>query len=248
MHQKSNDEIIENLIQGHLYLTLSKLSSSSEADEYKPRKVISDEYFQVTKEQMPDDYVPTIPDNSIGEEKIDSNLKDKINNKLDKSFGKNLCNPNDCYLGYILDSSGNHRQASSGSYSTTGFIPIKQGQILRCNHSMIVSRNGLFDENKKVIMSSLVESINQQYLIGTEESAFAMFSFNSEDLSTLMVEEVESTGTESSEFEPYTEKYEICNVLGFKEEYNHPILTRQYPFFNKKWVVLLILSVRQVWS
>lgn len=234
----SNDEIIDALIQGHLYLTVSKLSSSSEADEYKPRKVISDEDFQVAKEQMPDDYVPTILDNSIGEEKIERNLKDKINNKLDKSFGKNLCNPNDCYLGYILDSSGNHRP-SFESYATTGFIPIKPGQILRCNQKYQISRNGLFDANKKVIMSSLVEANSQQYLVGSEESTFAMFSFGAQNLSTIMVEEVASIDTESSEFEPYTEKSEICNVTGFKEEYNHPILTRQYPFFNKKWVVFI---------
>ena len=234
----SNDEIIDALIQGHLYLTVSKLSSSSEADEYKPRKVISDEDFQVAKEQMPDDYVPTILDNSIGEEKIERNLKDKINNKLDKSFGKNLCNPNECYLGYILDERGNHRP-SFEDYATTGFIPIKAGQILRCNQKYQVSKNGLFDANKQVIMSSLVDATIQQYLVGTEESAFAMFSFQTKNLSTLMVEEVASIDDGSSDFEPYTDKSEICNILGFKEEYNHPLLTRQYPFFNKKWVVFI---------
>ena len=121
-------------------------------------------------------------------------------------------------------------------YALTGLIPIKNGQILRCNENYFVSYNGLYDKNRQIIKSSLVQASNQQYLIGTEESVFAQFSFGVGKLSTLMVEEVASIEDLSSEYEPYTEKEKILDVQGFNEQVNHPMLTKQFSFFNKTWM------------
>lgn len=228
----SNEEIRNDLLGRKSYVSLSNLGSN--ADVYKGRKIITDKYFQVTNEQMPKDYEPNFKNNSIAEEKLTTVLQDKINNKLNKSIGKNLCMHEECLLNQYMNDQG--KIISADGYALTGLIPIRNGQILRCNQQYIVSYNGLYDKNRQIIKSSLVQASSQQYLVGTEESAFAQFSFGVDKLSTLMVEEVDSIEGVSSEYEPYTEKNKILNVLGFNEEINHPMLTKQFSFFNKTWM------------
>ena len=228
----NNEEIRNDLLGRKSYVSLSNLGSN--ADVYKGRKIISDKDFQVTNEQMPKDYEPNFKNNSIEEEKLTTVLQDKINNKLGKSVGKNLCIHEGCLLNQYLNDQGKITPADG--YALTGLIPIRDGQILRCNEKYQVSCNGLYDANKQIIKSSLVKANAQQYLVGTEESAFAQFSFGANKLSTLMVEEVDSIEDLSTEYEPYTDKNDILSVLGFKEEINHPMLTKQFPFFNKTWM------------
>lgn len=228
----TNEEIKSDLLGKKTYVALSNLGSN--ADVYQGRKIITDKNFQVTNEQMPKDYEPNFKNNSIAEEKLTIELQDKINNKLDKSIGKNLCIHEECLLDKYMNGSG--QIISASGYALTGLIPIKNGQILRCNEKYQVSYNGLYDKNRQVIKSSLVQASNQQYLIGTEESVFAQFSFGVGKLSTLMVEEVASIEDLSSEYEPYTEKEKILDVQGFNEQVNHPMLTKQFSFFNKTWM------------
>lgn len=227
-----NDEIKSDLLSKKNYVALSKLGSN--ADVYQGRKIITEKDFQLTSEQMPSDYVPTIGNGTITKEKLEASILEEIDYKLNKSIGKNLCMHEECLLNQYMNNQG--KIISADGYALTGLIPIRNGQILRCNQQYIVSYNGLYDKNRQIIKSSLVQASGQQYLVGTEESAFAQFSFGVDKLSTLMVEEVDSIEDVSTEYEPYTDKNKILNVLGFNEEINHPMLTKQFPFFNKTWM------------
>ena len=230
--KQSNEEIIEYLIENKSYVSLSNLGNN--ADEYKGRKIITDNDFKVTVEQMPDDYIPLIEDNSVGEAKLERELSSKINHKLDKMTGKNLCRKDECLFDKYMNSQGVIMSASG--YALTGLIPIKNGQILRCNQKYQVSYNGLYDNNKQIIKSSLVQADKQQYLIGTEKSAYAQFSFGKGKQATVMVEEVDTVDEVSTEYEPYTDTREILGILGISEEINHPLLTKTFSFFNRTWV------------
>lgn len=228
----TSEEIKSDLLAKKNYVALSKLGSN--ADVYQGRKIITEKDFQLTSEQMPSDYVPTIGNGTITKEKLEASILEEIDYKLNKSIGKNLCMHEECLLNQYMNDQG--KIISADGYALTGLIPIRNGQILRCNQQYIVSYNGLYDKNRQIIKSSLVQASGQQYLVGTEESAFAQFSFGVDKLSTLMVEEVDSIEDVSSEYEPYTDKNKILNVLGFNEEINHPMLTKQFSFFNKTWM------------
>lgn len=228
----TNEEIRSFLTLNKSYIALSNLGSG--ADIYRGRKVITEKDFQLTSEQMPSDYVPIIGNGTITKEKLEASILEEIDYKLNKSIGKNLCMHEECLLNQYMNNQG--KIISADGYALTGLIPIKNGKILRCNEKYQVSYNGLYDKNRQVIKSSLVQANNQQYLVGTEESAFAQFSFGVDKLSTLMVEEVDSIEGVNTEYEPYTDKNKILNVLGFNEEINHPMLTKQFPFFNKTWM------------
>lgn len=228
----TSEEIKSDLLAKKNYVALSKLGPN--ADVYQGRKIITEKDFQLTSEQMPSDYVPTIGNGTITKEKLEASILEEIDYKLNKSIGKNLCMHEECLLNQYMNDQG--KIISADGYALTGLIPIRNGQILRCNQQYIVSYNGLYDKNRQIIKSSLVQASGQQYLVGTEESAFAQFSFGVDKLSTLMVEEVDSIEDVSSEYEPYTDKNKILNVLGFNEEINHPMLTKQFSFFNKTWM------------
>jgi len=124
--------------------------------------------------------------------------------KVNILSGKNTADPldPDYKAGFYLNYDCAPQSIEWDYLFVTGFIPIKPGQILKCNSTSDSSAlyNGLFNSAKQPILK--VQLSSSKAITGTVAGCYARFTFYGRSDANYMVEEIQSGGA-STAFEPY---------------------------------------------
>ena len=204
--------------------------------------------FRITNDQLPfplsipANSIPTLAviDNAITTEKLSLGVQTSITEKIKGSQGKNLFDITKATTGQYINEQGLITLFPvDPGYSTSGFIQISNGQILKCNSVHGYANIALYDANYAVISGSVVSTNSQSYIIGTSASTYARFTINNDANTKFMVAiQIESVATISSlstEFEPFQNVDEIVKPYSFEDSRLHPVLKSIFPYYGLKW-------------
>jgi lysophospholipase L1-like esterase len=243
----SQQAIIDSILAMKFILIKGNTYNVVQYDTYNAVYEIVNVNYKINNSQVPSDFV--VPDNSIETVKIKNKnitgiklsdaVNSSINSRITGVIGKNKANSAELLTGKYIGSDGSLVNIPAyPDYCVTGFIPITENQILKCNSNHGVAYNALYDANFAYISGTSVLSSTQSYLVGTSTSKYARFSFSSNYLNKLQVETISSISGVSTIFEPYNNTKDLVESYGIVDSILHPLQKILFPYKGLSWFSL----------